>query len=437
MTKCSRKLRNTIKFKFVVAFIVSIIIGNIISFLIVAPYINSKIEEVLFNRYETIVSELKNSKNYEEALEILINLYDGLGYSLAVYKDIEELNLRKSQEKKLIEGEKSIYLVSHKPNAKVVGKINNSYITLELKHYSDVGHIIGTLNKVVLLINIFVCSFIISLVIRKMTKPIEKLAEATNEISAGNFDINIDIKSNDEVGMLVEKFNSMARELKNIEYMQTDFINNVSHEFKTPIAAIAGFTTILKNTQLSEEERLEYLNIISDEASRLSELSSNILTLSKLDNIDNFKDNKKFFLDEQIRKTVILLEKEWTNKNITFNLDLKNMSYYGKEEYLMQVWINIINNAIKFSKENSEIDISCYKNPEYAFVKIKDYGSGMDEETKKRAFHKFYQGDSSRKGEGYGLGLSICKRIIDLSKGEIHVESEIGKYTEITISLPY
>ena len=437
MTKCSRKLRNTIKFKFVVAFIVSIIIGNILSFLIVAPYINSKIEEVLFNRYETIVSELKNSKNYEEALEILINLYDGLGYSLAVYKDIEELNLRKSQEKKLIEGEKSIYLVSHKPNAKVVGKINNSYITLELKHYSDVGHIISTLNKVVLLINIFVCSFIISLVIRKMTKPIEKLAEATNEISAGNFDINIDIKSNDEVGMLVEKFNSMARELKNIEYMQTDFINNVSHEFKTPIAAIAGFTTILKNTHLSEEERLEYLNIITDESSRLSELSSNILTLSKLDNIDTFKKNKKFFLDEQIRKTVILLEKEWTNKNISFNLNLKNMSYYGKEEYLMQVWINIINNAIKFSKENSEIDISCYKNPEYAFVKIKDYGCGMDEDTKKRAFHKFYQGDSSRKGEGYGLGLSICKRIIDLSKGEIHVESEIGKYTEITISLPY
>ena len=437
MTKCSRKLRNTIKFKFVVAFIVSIIIGNILSFLIVAPYINSKIEEVLFNRYETIVSELKNSKNYEEALEILINLYDGLGYSLAVYKDIEELNLRKSQEKKLIEGEKSIYLVSHKPNAKVVGKINNSYITLELKHYSDVGHIISTLNKVVLLINIFVCSFIISLVIRKMTKPIEKLAEATNEISAGNFDINIDIKSNDEVGMLVEKFNSMARELKNIEYMQTDFINNVSHEFKTPIAAIAGFTTILKNTHLSEEERLEYLNIITDESSRLSELSSNILTLSKLDNIDTFKKNKKFFLDEQIRKTVILLEKEWTNKNISFNLNLKNMSYYGKEEYLMQVWINIINNAIKFSKENSEIDISCYKNPEYAFVKIKDYGCGMDEDTKKRAFHKFYQGDSSRKGEGYGLGLSICKRIIDLSKGEIHVESELGKYTEITISLPY
>lgn len=437
MTNCSRKLRNTIKFKFVVAFIVSIIIGNIISLLIVAPYIDSKIEDVLFNRYETIISELKSSKNYEEKLDTLINLYDGLGYSLAVHKDIDELNLRKSQEKKLIEGEKSIYLVAHRPNAKVVGKINNSYITLELKHYSDVGHIISTLNKVVLFINIFICSFIISLVIRKLTKPIEKLADATNEISAGNFDISIDIKSNDEVGMLVEKFNSMARELKNIEYMQTDFINNVSHEFKTPIAAIDGFATILKNTKLSEEERLEYLNIITDEASRLSELSSNILTLSKLDNIDTFKNNKKFFLDEQIRKTVILLEKEWTNKNISFNLNLKSMSYYGKEEYLMQVWINIINNAIKFSKENSEIDIYCYKNPEYAFVKIKDYGSGMDEDTKKRVFHKFYQGDSSRKGEGYGLGLSICKRIIDLSKGEIHIDSELGKYTEITISLPY
>ena len=437
MIRCSRKLRHTIKFKFVVAFIVSIIIGNLLSFLIVSPYIDSKIEEVLFNRYETIISELQSSKNYEEKLDTLINLYDGLGYVLAIHKDIDELNLRKSQEKKIIEGEKLIYLVAHRPTAKVVGKINNTYISLELKHYSDIGRIISGINKVVLFINILICSFIISFVIRKLTRPIEKLADATNEISAGNFDINIDIKSNDEVGMLVEKFNSMARELKNIEYMQTEFINNVSHEFKTPIAAIDGFATILKNTKLSEEERLEYLNIITDEASRLSELSANILTLSKLDNIDNFKGNKKFFLDEQIRKTVILLEKEWTNKNISFNFDLTNMSYYGKEEYLMQVWINTINNAIKFSEENSEIDICCYKNPEYAFVKIKDYGCGMDEDTKKRVFHKFYQGDSSRKGEGYGLGLSICKRIIDLSKGEIHVEIEPGKYTEILISLPY
>ena len=328
MIRCSRKLRHTIKFKFVVAFIVSIIIGNLLSFLIVSPYIDSKIEEVLFNRYETIISELQSSKNYEEKLDTLINLYDGLGYVLAIHKDIDELNLRKSQEKKIIEGEKLIYLVAHRPTAKVVGKINNTYISLELKHYSDIGRIISGINKVVLFINILICSFIISFVIRKLTRPIEKLADATNEISAGNFDINIDIKSNDEVGMLVEKFNSMARELKNIEYMQTEFINNVSHEFKTPIAAIDGFATILKNTKLSEEERLEYLNIITDEASRLSELSANILTLSKLDNIDNFKGNKKFFLDEQIRKTVILLEKEWTNKNISFN-------YFCKREGIL------------------------------------------------------------------------------------------------------
>ena len=437
MTSCPRRLRNTIKFKFVVAFVISIIIGNVLSFLVVSPYINNKIEEVLYNRYEKIISELKTSKDYEEKLDYLIKTYDGLGYALAVNKDIDELNLTKYQKKEIIEGNKSIYLVARRPNAKVVGKINDSYITLELKNYSDIESIIAKLNKVILFINICICSIIISIVIRKLTRPIERLADATNEISAGNFDIKIDIKSNDEVGMLVEKFNSMAKDLKNIEYMQTDFINNVSHEFKTPIAAIEGFATILKNTKISEEERIEYLNIITDEASRLSELSSNILTLSKLDNIDNFKENKKFSLDEQIRKTVILLEKEWSNKNISFNLNLLKMYYYGKEEYLMQVWINIINNAIKFSRENSEIDIDCYKNSEYAFVKIKDYGCGMDEDTKKRVFHKFYQGDSSRKSEGYGLGLSICKRIVDLSKGEIQVDSEVGKYTEILISLPY
>ena len=129
MIRCSRKLRHTIKFKFVVAFIVSIIIGYLLSFLIVSPYIDSKIEEVLFNRYETIISELQSSKNYEEKLDTLINLYDGLGYVLAIHKDIDELNLRKSQEKKIIEGEKLIYLVAHRPTAKVVGKINNTYIS--------------------------------------------------------------------------------------------------------------------------------------------------------------------------------------------------------------------------------------------------------------------------------------------------------------------
>lgn len=434
MTKCSRKLKNTIKFKFILALIISIIVGNIISFLILLPYIDNKIEEVLTNRYEVIVSELKNAGNYEEKLDSLIDTYEKMGYILTVNENIDELNLTKFQKKKLNGNNKFICLLSKKSRAKAVGKIQDSYITIELKHFSDLEFFVARLNKLILFINILICSVIISFVIRKMTRPIEKLADATNEISAGNFDINIDIKSNDEIGMLVEKFNSMAKELKNIEYMQTDFINNVSHEFKTPIAAIAGFATILKNTKLSEEERIEYLDIIYDEASRLSELSSNILTLSKLDNIDNFKDNRKFFLDEQIRKTIILLEKQWSNKNISFNLNLPSISYYGKEEYLMQVWIN---NAIKFSKENSNIDICCYKNSQYVFVKIKDYGLGMDEETKKRAFHKFYQGDSSRKGEGYGLGLSICKRIIDLSKGEIHIDSEVGRYTEILISLPY
>lgn len=437
MINCSRRLRNTIKFKFLVALIISIIIGNILSFLIVAPYIDEKIEEVLFNRYEIIISEVTKSKNYKEKLDNLIKIYDGLGYRLTINRDIDELNLTEAQKDKLIEEGKLIYLVTRRPRAKVIGKINNDYITVELKHYSEIEHIIIGVNKIGLFINILICSIITSLVIRRMTKPIEKLAEATSEISSGNFDVNIDIKSNDEVGMLVEKFNSMAKELKNIEYMQSDFINNVSHEFKTPIAAIGGFATILKNTKLSEEERIEYLNIITDEVNRLSELSSNILTLSKLDNIDNFKDNKKFFLDEQIRKTIILLEKEWTHKNISFDLDLQSMSYYGKEEYLMQLWINIINNAIKFSEENSEIHIHCYKSSEYAFVKIKDYGCGMNEETKMRVFHKFFQGDSSRKSEGYGLGLSICKRIIDISKGEICIDSELGKYTEILVSLPY
>lgn len=140
--------------------------------------------------------------------------------------------------------------------------------------------------------------------------------DATNEISAGNFDVKVNYKNinEDEIGKLVKNFNSMAKDLKNIECIQTDFMNNVSHEFKTPISAIKGFLVILKNENLSQKERLEYIDILLDEIDRLSQLSSNILECSKLDNMDKFKDNKKFSLDEQIRKTIILLEKQWSKK---------------------------------------------------------------------------------------------------------------------------
>lgn len=296
-----------------------------------------------------------------------------------------------------------------------------------------------SINLCILMITSSICIFILSFVLKKIIAPMEELMGATNEIAAGNFDVKVKYKNinEDEIGKLVKNFNSMAKDLKNIEYIQNDFMNNVSHEFKTPISAIKGFLVILKNENLSQKERLEYIDILLDETDRLSQLSSNILECSKLDNMDKFNDNKKFSLDEQIRKTIILLEKQWSKKNISFNLDLKSTYYYGKEEYLIQVWINIISNAIKFSNENSEILISCHKTATEVFIEIKDYGCGMDEKTKKYLFNKFYQGDNSRNDLGYGLGLFISNRIIELSGGTITVDSELNKYTKFTVTLPY
>ena len=331
-----------------------------------------------------------------------------------------------------------IVYLANKKEFNIITKIKNEYYIISVANHHI--HLLPiALNIWILLITTLISLSIISFASKKIIDPIEELAEATDKISDGDFNIKIKskYKIEDELGKLINKFNSMATDLSHLDYMQKDFINNVSHEFKTPISAIKGYLTILKNEHISQEERLEYINIVLDEVNRLSSLSSNILELSKLDNMESFKGNQKFSLDEQIRNTVILLEKEWIKKNINFNLDLKPIYYYGKEEYLKQVWLNIINNAIKFSHDNGVINIYSNKNANEVIVTIEDFGCGMDENTQKYLFNRFYQGDDSRSELGYGLGLSICKKIIELSSGSIEVESELNKYTRFIVKLPF
>ena len=439
MRKIRNKMQSSIKYKFKVVFLLSLIIGNCISIFAVAPYIKNKMVELLSQKYEIIITNIDKYRNNEEMLHGLINVYEDMGYSIEVIDSISDLGLDINQKNKLNKEDKLIYISMKEHGMSAIAKRDNQYFHIKSNDSASVKYIPLLLNLCILIITCTTCFLIISFVLKKIITPMEELISATNEIAAGNFDVKVNSKNTteDEIGKLVKNFNSMANDLKNIEYIQTDFMNNVSHEFKTPISAIKGFLVILKNENLSQEERLEYIDIILDETDRLSQLSSNILECSKLDNMDKFKDNKKFSLDEQIRKTIILLEKQWSKKNISFNIDLKPTYYYGKEEYLIQVWINIIGNAIKFSKENSEIEISCYKSVTGVYVEIKDYGCGMDENTKKYLFNKFYQGDNSRQDLGYGLGLSISKRIVELSGGSIIVDSELGKYTKFTVILSY
>lgn len=235
---------------------------------------------------------------------------------------------------------------------------------------------------------------------------------------------------------MAERFNSMVYDLSHIETLRSDFVVNVSHEFKTPIASVEGFATLLQNHRLTPEKHDHYVEKILDNACRLADFSSSILMLSKLENQETVMYKKEYRLDEQIRRSILALESKWAKKEIEFDMDLPRQMYYGSEQLLEQVWTNIVDNAIKHSPVKGVIHVSIDRADPYLSVTIADEGDGMDEETRKHIFEKFYQGDSSRKADGNGLGLALVKRIVDLCKGSVAVESEPGKGAAFTVMLP-
>ena len=228
----------------------------------------------------------------------------------------------------------------------------------------------------------------------------------------------------------------MTEELGSIEMFRNDFINDFSHEFKTPIVSIRGFAKQLQNDKLSPEKRKEYIDIIISESERLANMSANVLLLNKFENQQFITNQTEYELDEQIRDCVILLEKHWSKRNIEIQLDLEPTKICGNQEMLSHLWINLIENAIKYSNENGCVTIGCCETGNSILFKISDNGNGMEDNTLKHIFDKFYQGDKSHAARGNGLGLSIVKRIVELCRGEIQVESKIGQGSTFTIKLP-
>lgn len=272
--------------------------------------------------------------------------------------------------------------------------------------------------------------------------PLRRLIAANEEIRMGNFKVRLSGQTViGELNNLMRSFNSMASELEATELFRNDFINSFSHEFKTPIVSIRGFARQLQkdNEQhmLTDEQRKEYTDIISYESDRLARLSSNILMLTKFENQQIVTDKTEFYLDEQIRRIVLLLEKEWLSNEINMELELEEIKYNFNEEMLSQMWLNIIGNAIKFSDKGGTVFVRCRRAYDKICVEIADSGDGMDSESVKKIFDKFYQCDTSHKSNGNGLGLSIVKRIAELADAEITVESEIGQGTTFLVRLPF
>lgn len=287
------------------------------------------------------------------------------------------------------------------------------------------------------LFTVVIATTIVAVISRKVVSPVVELSNATKQIASGNFDIKIkDWGRKDELGQLTRNFMRMAQGLKTNEYLAKDFISNVSHEFRTPLAIISGYTRLLESEGITREERRDYTLKIQSETERLTKLVSNILNLSKLDNQKIQEQPQLFSLDEQIRQAVLTLEPQWRDKGIRMHVDLPGINYLGNEDLLAQVWNNLLSNAVKFTGKKGVISVKLRFDERKVCVEIADSGIGMDAVTQERAFERFYQGDRSRTGQGNGLGLALVKQILDLLGGGISIDSEPGAGAVFTVYLP-
>lgn len=288
---------------------------------------------------------------------------------------------------------------------------------------------------------IFVISLLIGTAVtmfvsRWIIKPINKLGKAMQQVAAGEFDLELHEEQRfKELEDIYESFNRMTKELKATEILQTDFVSNVSHEFKTPINAIEGYATLLQGSENEGRELQEkYIGKILSNTHRLSNLVGNILLLSKVDNQAIPAKPSIYRLDEQIRQAVLQLEPEWEKKEIEFDIELERIEYTGNEVLLMHVWNNLIGNAIKFDPQGGMVRIRLWKNDERILCTVEDNGSGIKPGDEAHIFDRFFQSDSSHKEEGNGLGLALVKQIVKAEGGQVTV-ANMEKGCRFTIQL--
>lgn len=284
-------------------------------------------------------------------------------------------------------------------------------------------------SPILLLLDLVIISLLIGSVLTSFLSkwffdPIKKLNSAMERVADGDFSVRLtDKSSSKEIMEIYSGFNLMAHELSATEILQTDFVSNVSHEFKTPINAIEGYSMLLQDNENLNDDQQQYVEKIVFNTKRLSSLMGSILLLSKLENQQIPTGQTRYRLDEQIRQSIVALEESWENKCIDLDVDMDRVDYLGNESMMRHVWDNLIGNAIKFSPPNGTVWIRLTQQDKTVLFTIEDRGPGIPEEAKKRIFDKFYQGDSSHKQEGNGLGLALTKRIVTIAEGEISVEN--------------
>lgn len=268
----------------------------------------------------------------------------------------------------------------------------------------------------------------------------KSIADAASKIASGDFSVRVPQVSrftmDENFFIIIDCFNKMAGELSGVETLRTDFISNVSHEMKTPLAVISNYGTLLQTPEISDEQRYEYAHGIIDASRRLSDMMTNILKLSKLENQQIFPNTEKYDLGQQLIDALLQYENVWEQENIEIETDIaEDVTVHADRELLALVWNNLLSNAFKFTPSGGTVRLSMHADEKYAYVLVRDTGCGMSKETGVHIFEKFYQGDTSRATRGNGLGLSLVKRVVDIMHGEISVESVLGEGSTFTVKI--
>lgn len=303
-------------------------------------------------------------------------------------------------------------------------QISNAYLSSEVQF-------LGTLLiAACFLLAVFAVTY------RKRKRELINLTESIEKVAKGDFSTRIAYNKRDSMSHVYRDLNRMIAELESVQVLRTDFINSFSHEFKTPIASINGFSALMREKELPREEQLTYLKIIEEESERLSKMTSNTILLTKLSSGAIASKVETYDLGEQLRQCSILLSQQWMGKEQTFNGEFPEIQYTGKREMLQHLWINLISNAIKYTPVGGEIDVELLKQGENIIVRVSDTGVGMDEATVKHIYDAYFQGDAAHKNPGLGLGLSIAKQIVNQCDGKIEVISKPGEGSTFTVTLP-
>ena len=350
-----------------------------------------------------------------------------------ILTDDELKTLATSKEKSLrSEGIISQYAKSFKID-------NHVYVVTVQKDFSSTKDIFMKSYTSAAIIFMMTGSIVFLIVADIIVKPISRLTKVTDELAKGNYKVRVNYEGKDEISLLYASFNQMAVRLTKQEALRQQFISDVSHEFQTPLTAISGFATILKNENLIDEQRQKYADIILFNSNRLSHLSKNMLQLTLLDGEDTALDKTEFPLIEQLNRVIEMEDNAALSKDIEIEFihPKKEFIIEADESRMEQVWINLLSNAIKYTNEHGVVTVEVRRTPTELQVRFEDTGVGMSQDAISHIFERFYRQDKSRTIEGNGLGLSIVKRIIDLHHYKIDVESQEDVGSVFTVYIPY